>query len=158
METPHEACSGRASLATASIVIPTDSQRAAPHCHAAVIALSTVVMRFREIFGRITHSASKKSAIDRCAGSVATGLTMRQRQRHCGESRSGAGSETRSSHSSIQNHGADCSAGSQSPLSDTAATLCPRRPKTRRPKKRTGAGPASDQGRGRAMRILASRC
>ena len=41
-----EACSGRASLATASIVIPTDSRRAAPQCHAAVITLSTAVLRF----------------------------------------------------------------------------------------------------------------
>ena len=36
----------RANLATSSTVIPTDSQAAAPHCHACVITLSTDVMRF----------------------------------------------------------------------------------------------------------------
>jgi hypothetical protein len=36
----------RASLATSSKPIPTDSRGDAPHCHACVIALSTVVMRF----------------------------------------------------------------------------------------------------------------
>jgi hypothetical protein len=36
----------RANLATSSNAIPTDSRRAAPHCHAGVIALSTAVMRF----------------------------------------------------------------------------------------------------------------
>ena len=36
----------RASLATSSNAIPTDSRRPAPHCHAGVIALSTAVMRF----------------------------------------------------------------------------------------------------------------
>ena len=36
----------RASLATSSIAIPTDSRRAAPHRHSAVITLSTAVMRF----------------------------------------------------------------------------------------------------------------
>src|SRR5690349_11020880 len=41
----------RASLATSSNVIPADSQRAAPCCHACVIALSTVVVRFRAVFG-----------------------------------------------------------------------------------------------------------
>jgi hypothetical protein len=42
----------RASLATSSNVIPADSQGAAPCCHARVIALSTVVVRFRGDFGR----------------------------------------------------------------------------------------------------------
>src|ERR1700687_4827815 len=36
----------RASLATSSKVIPTDSRRAAPRCHVGVIALSTADMRF----------------------------------------------------------------------------------------------------------------
>src|ERR1700688_2246366 len=36
----------RASLATSSNAIPTDSQAAAPHCHVAVITLSTAVMHF----------------------------------------------------------------------------------------------------------------
>ncbi len=36
----------RASLAISSNTIPTDSQAAASYCHACVIALSTVVMRF----------------------------------------------------------------------------------------------------------------
>ena len=40
----------RASLATSSNAIPTDSQAAAPHCHAGVIALSTDVMHFWRIF------------------------------------------------------------------------------------------------------------
>src|ERR1700674_1362482 len=46
METPHEACSAEASLATSSGVIPTDSQAAAPYWHPSVLTLSTVVMRF----------------------------------------------------------------------------------------------------------------
>src|SRR6185437_11190015 len=37
----------RANLAISSNPIPTDSRGDAPHCHARVIALSTVVMRFR---------------------------------------------------------------------------------------------------------------
>src|ERR1700737_2003627 len=36
----------RANLATSSNAIPTDSRRAASHCHVSVIALSTAVMRF----------------------------------------------------------------------------------------------------------------
>src|SRR5260370_3787817 len=40
----------RASLATSSKVIPTDSRRAAPRCHAAVITLSTGVMRLDAFF------------------------------------------------------------------------------------------------------------
>ena len=49
METRHEACSGRASLATASIHIRTDSRAFASRCHVAVIALSTAVMYFQAI-------------------------------------------------------------------------------------------------------------
>src|ERR1700722_11292973 len=59
-----EACSGRASLATASIVIPTDSRRAAPPCHAAVIALSTAVMRFCARFRQIPYAARQQVAIN----------------------------------------------------------------------------------------------
>jgi hypothetical protein len=40
----------RASLATSSKVIPTDSRRAAPRCHVGVIALSTADMRFDAFF------------------------------------------------------------------------------------------------------------
>ena len=36
----------RANLATSTTLLPTDSQAAAPHCHACVITLSTDVMRF----------------------------------------------------------------------------------------------------------------
>jgi hypothetical protein len=84
-----EACSGRASLATASIVIPTDSRRAAPHCHAAVIALSTAVMRFCVRFRQISQAARRRLAanaskmteiIARAAGS---GLRKRQRCEPC---------------------------------------------------------------------------
>jgi hypothetical protein len=49
------------SLATASMMIPTDSQAAAPHCHLVVIALSTVVMRFWCIFAA-TDASSRKSS------------------------------------------------------------------------------------------------
>jgi hypothetical protein len=42
----------RASLATSSIAIPPDSERAAACRHGAVITLSTAVMRFRVIFDR----------------------------------------------------------------------------------------------------------
>src|SRR4051812_32867118 len=41
-----EACSGRASLATASIVIGTDSLAGFPRCHAGVMMLSTAVLHF----------------------------------------------------------------------------------------------------------------
>src|SRR3979490_198383 len=54
METRHEACSGRASLATASVLIRTDSGRAASRCHASVIALSTVVMRLDGFFPKFS--------------------------------------------------------------------------------------------------------
>ena len=49
----------RASLATSSNAIPTDSRRAAPHCHAPVIALSTAVMRFGAFFAAVRRSAPK---------------------------------------------------------------------------------------------------
>jgi hypothetical protein len=49
------------SLATASITIPTDSQAAAPRCHLVVIALSTVVTRFRRIFAATDASSRKLS-------------------------------------------------------------------------------------------------
>jgi len=49
----------RASLATSSNAIPTDSRRAAPYCHAPVIALSTAVMRFGAFFAAVRRSAPK---------------------------------------------------------------------------------------------------
>jgi hypothetical protein len=45
-----EACSGRASLATASIVIPTDSRGAFARRHSGVITLSTAVLGFLAFF------------------------------------------------------------------------------------------------------------
>jgi len=42
----------RASLATSSMTIPTDSRRPAAWCHDAVVALSTALMRFDAIFLR----------------------------------------------------------------------------------------------------------
>jgi hypothetical protein len=57
----------RASLATSSNVIPTDSQAAAPYCHACVITLSTDVMRFDVFLARRSahsgESARPKSTI-----------------------------------------------------------------------------------------------
>ena len=47
---------GGLSLATASIVIRTDSEATALRCHTAVIALSTAVMHFRQLFSRAMHS------------------------------------------------------------------------------------------------------
>jgi hypothetical protein len=55
----------RASLATSSNAIPTDSQAAAPHCHGTVIALSTAVMRFLRLFPPSKRSASQKIALQR---------------------------------------------------------------------------------------------
>ena len=49
------------SLATASIAIPTDSRGAASHCHLSVITLSTVVMRFRRLFGGAMRFPRKSS-------------------------------------------------------------------------------------------------
>ena len=51
---------GGLSLATASIVIRTDSEATASRCHAAVIALSTVVIRFRRLFRRAIDSAAPR--------------------------------------------------------------------------------------------------
>src|SRR5207247_11138028 len=58
----------RASLATASKVIPTDSRHAAPRCHVAGIMLSTAVMRFDAFFAaqgrseaQICRAARKRS-------------------------------------------------------------------------------------------------
>ena len=48
---------GGLGLATASIVIRTDSQATASRCHAVVIALSTAVMGFRAPFSRAMRSA-----------------------------------------------------------------------------------------------------
>jgi hypothetical protein len=57
-----EACSGRASLATASIVIRTDSRGAFARRHTGVIALSTAVMRFIAFFRRVIVIASQRVA------------------------------------------------------------------------------------------------
>src|SRR5882724_2983064 len=62
VETRHEACSGRASLATASVPIRTDSGRAASRRHAAVIALSTVVMRIGAVFRSSSHVMAAQEA------------------------------------------------------------------------------------------------
>src|SRR3979411_1358053 len=62
VETRHEACTGRASLATASILIRTDSGRAASRCHAAVIALSTVVMGIEAVFRCSSHLMAAQEA------------------------------------------------------------------------------------------------
>src|ERR1700730_2254937 len=62
METRHEACSGRASLVTASLIIRTDSRRAALRCHTGVIALSTAVMHFDALFLQFSHGVFRRSA------------------------------------------------------------------------------------------------
>jgi hypothetical protein len=129
----------RANLATASKAIPTDSRRAAPRCHAPVIALSTVVMHFGARFRRkpIRSAAQiprRSEPSQRPAGS--SGLTKLQR-----------GSCARSS--SIQNHGADCLGVGESPLT-AAAAFSPQQ---------TGIvmGGLFDN-RGGALRVLDSRC
>src|ERR1700741_2655725 len=48
-----EACSGRASLATASISIRTDSRTRFPRCHVRVITLSTAVLHFDAVFALV---------------------------------------------------------------------------------------------------------
>jgi len=73
----------RANLATSSKPIPTDSQAAAPHCHATVIALSTAVMRFCTISNKTWEIGARRSlhASRNVARSEAqpAGLTRRQR-------------------------------------------------------------------------------
>jgi hypothetical protein len=69
----------RASLATSSNAIPTDSQARAPHCHVAVIALSTAVMHFWCVFVPSMRSALQKIARASDHRAASTGLTMRQR-------------------------------------------------------------------------------
>jgi hypothetical protein len=67
----------RASLTTSSNPIPTDSQAAAPHCHADVITLSTVVMGFDAGFTGAMRPASRENL--RAPGANApSGLTTRQ--------------------------------------------------------------------------------
>lgn len=94
----------RASLATSSIANSADSLAAAVGCHAAVITLSTAVMRFRRVFATF-HITSAPGTIARIMLNGA-------------QTRGGAPS------SSIQNHGMDCRVTGQSPLSGAAAS-CP---------------------------------
>jgi hypothetical protein len=68
----------RASLATSSKVIPTDSRRAAPCCHLTVIALSTDVMRF-DAFLPARCAPSRKFLPRGERSRRPEGLTMRQR-------------------------------------------------------------------------------
>jgi hypothetical protein len=79
METPHEACSAEGQPRNILNMIPTDSGRAAPRCHACVIALSTDVMLFGHIFPwRDALQADFRSAdVDRAS----SGLTMLQGNR-----------------------------------------------------------------------------
>src|SRR4051812_18286480 len=72
-----EACSGRASLATASIDIRTDSLAAFPHRHSAVMALSTAVLHFAALFAARTVIASASEAIQKPR--TLTGLLRRVR-------------------------------------------------------------------------------
>jgi hypothetical protein len=57
-----EACSGRASLATASIHIRTDSLAPFPRRHSGVITLSTAVLRFCAFLAAYTVIASQRVA------------------------------------------------------------------------------------------------
>jgi hypothetical protein len=107
METRHEACSAEGQPRNILKSIRTDSQAAAPRCHAAVIALSTAVVAFFTISHPIRQddviAATSRAAPVRDAAR----LTRPQRDlRTC----SGL-EQTRSfSRSSIQNQGADCRA------------------------------------------------
>src|ERR1700744_1571392 len=70
IETRHERhARRRASLAKSSHVNSADSQAAAPHRHAAVMALSTDVMRFdaleREVFRKLASGHRLSRAFDR---------------------------------------------------------------------------------------------
>src|SRR6185437_14771278 len=61
METRHEACSAEGQPRNILTTIRTDSQAAAPRCHAAVIALSTAVVHFFAI----SHPNSARVAVSR---------------------------------------------------------------------------------------------
>jgi hypothetical protein len=92
----------RANLAISSNPIPTDSRGDAPHCHARVIALSTVVMRFGmrgRCFGIVNPD---ETAHER----LAVGWTSRCDLRD----------------SSIQNHSSDCAFCGEEPLSAAVAS------------------------------------
>ena len=60
-----EACSGRASLATASIDIRTDSLSAFPRCDSAVMTLSTAVLGFDALFAPQSSLRAKRSNPER---------------------------------------------------------------------------------------------
>jgi hypothetical protein len=60
-----EACSGRASLATASIDIRTDSRGPFARCHSGVMALSTAVLRFLAFFA--AQSSLRANGSRECA-------------------------------------------------------------------------------------------
>jgi hypothetical protein len=102
----------RASLATSSNAIPTDSEARAPHCHVAVIALSTAVMHFWCVFVPSMRSALQKIARASDHRAASTGLTMRQRgEAPCIDPALPRRIQVRTRQSSsIHNQGADCSA------------------------------------------------
>ena len=58
--TPRHALWRRANLATSSRTFPPDSRAAAAHCHDAMMALSTTVMRFRGHFLKFSGSAATR--------------------------------------------------------------------------------------------------
>src|SRR6185437_14342457 len=84
METRHEACSAEGQPRNILASIRTDSQAAAPRCHAAVIALSTAVVRFFTISHRFGQQRPLLAASRVAAVRDAAGLTRRQRDvRNC---------------------------------------------------------------------------
>jgi hypothetical protein len=55
----------RASLATSSTTIPTDSRASAPHCHACVITLSTEVTHFGVFLAQASVMRARFASNDR---------------------------------------------------------------------------------------------
>src|ERR1700752_4305075 len=90
------------------MTIPTDSQAAAPHCHARVITLSTSVMRFGAAFAP-THRPQRPVRVN----------TPPTQPLNCASIDPGCAPS-----SLFQNHGANCLACGESPLS-AAAACCP---------------------------------
>jgi hypothetical protein len=126
----------RASLATSSNVIRTDSQAAASHRHLSVIALSTAVMRFGYVFAAAMHLAPQKSHAPRAVPRAANRPTRRERSQRrvrvndaptrqsiCTDPKQPKASALRDS--SIQNHSMDCPVAGESPLSGAVACWCP---------------------------------
>jgi hypothetical protein len=105
METRHEACSAEGQPRNILTSIRTDSQAAAPCCHAAVIALSTAVAHFFTISHRIRQELPLLAASRGAPMHEVAGLTRSQRGvRIC----SGVKQADAFSRSSIQNQGGDC--------------------------------------------------